>query len=84
MVRHATTIQPFEELPDDCAGDVLEYQELAMTRKESLQVAALSPSPEANLWARAVIEAAIAVSLLALSSRLLLDFQFLVCTLRFF
>jgi len=57
--QFAATIQPFEDLPDDCAGDVLEF--FGMTYKESERIAKHCSSPEARAWVRAVVAAAIVV-----------------------
>ena len=62
VVQLAATTPSFSGLPDDCAGDVLEYLEMAMPRAESLKVATCCISPEARAWMRTVIAAAIAVS----------------------
>ena len=59
IAQHAGSIQPFERLPDDCAGDVLEF--FGMTRNEFDLIAKHCSSPEAQGWVRAVIAAAVAV-----------------------
>jgi len=59
IAQHAGSIQPFERLPDDCAGDVLEF--FGMTHNESELMAKHCSSPEAQDWVRAVIAAAVAV-----------------------
>jgi len=59
IAQLAATVQLFEELPDDCAGDVLEF--FGMTRDESDLIAKHCSSPEAQDWVRAVIAAAVAV-----------------------
>jgi len=59
IVLLAGSIQPFERLPDDCAGDVLEFFE--MTRNESDFIANHCSSPEARDWVRAVVAAVVAV-----------------------
>jgi hypothetical protein len=58
IAQHAGSIQPFERLPDDCAGDVLEF--FGMTHNESELIAKHCSSPEAQDWVRAVIAAAAA------------------------
>jgi len=62
VVQLAAMTPSFSDLPDDCAGDVLEHLEMAMPRAESLKVATCCISPEARAWMRTVIAAAIAVS----------------------
>ena len=63
IAQLAVITEPFEELPEDCAGDILAFLEMAMTREESLQIARHCAWPEAHFWVRAVMAAAIAVSL---------------------
>jgi len=60
IAQLAGTTQPFEDLPDDCAGDVLEHFEMFMTRSESLYITMHCSSPEACAWVREVVEAAAA------------------------
>lgn len=62
IVQIATATQPFTDLPDDCAGDVLDYLEMSMTRMESLRIATLSFAPEAHAWVRALLVAEAVVS----------------------
>ena len=57
----ASNVQPFVDLPDDCAGDVLEYLEFKMTRAEVLHVVTHCSSPEAHAWVCEVATAAIVV-----------------------
>ena len=64
VVQLAAMTAPISDLPDDCAGDVLEYLEMAMPRAESLQVATCCISPEARAWMRKVAAAAAVVSVL--------------------
>ena len=59
IAQLAATIQLFEDLPDDCAGDVLEF--FGMTHKESERIAKHCSSPEAHAWVCAVIAAAVVV-----------------------
>ena len=66
VAQLAANTKPFAELPDDCAGDVLEYLEMAMKRTESLRITAHCSSPEAHAWVRAVVGAAAAVRLVVL------------------
>ena len=61
-VQVAANTQPFLELPDDCAGDILEYLKLTMTRTESLQIATHCSSLEAHAWVRSLIAATTVVS----------------------
>lgn len=62
VVEFAASVEPFSELPDDCAGDVLDYLETTMTRKESPDFAMRCLSPESSAWRRAIIAAGITVS----------------------
>jgi len=59
IVQLVGSIQPFERLPDDCAGDVLEF--FGITHNESELIGMLCHSPEAQDWVRAVIATAVAV-----------------------
>jgi len=59
----AATTQPFGVLPDDCAGDVLDFFGMAMTRFEALHVTTHCSSPEACAWVREVVTAAVAVAI---------------------
>ena len=68
IVQLASCTQPFADLPDDCAGDVLEYLEMTVTRTESLQLMPSPYSPKAQAWVRAVIAAAVAVNFIIISS----------------
>ena len=61
-------MQPFADLPDDCAGDVLEYFDAPKTRPELVYIATHCSSPEACAWVRKVVAAAVAVSASSLSS----------------
>jgi len=49
----------FKTLPDDCAGDVLEFFEPGMTHERAVHIAKHCSSPEARAWVRAVITAAV-------------------------
>ena len=60
IAQLAATVQLFEELSDDCAGDVLEF--FGMTRNESDLIAKHCSSHEAQGWVRAVIAAAVVVN----------------------
>jgi len=71
LAQLAIITDPFEALPDDCAGDVLDYFGMAMNRVEALHVAAQWSSPEVRAWVRAVIVAAVSVK-----SKFLTDFHF--------
>jgi len=59
IAQRAATTPPFSDLPDDCAGDVLEFLETAMPRAESLRVVAHCSSPAAHAWVRAVVSVAV-------------------------
>jgi len=60
-IQFAAASQPFADLPDDCAGDILEFLETYMTHKEMMYFAMHCLSPEANVWVRAVFNAAVVV-----------------------
>lgn len=60
MIQLAATTQPFEKLPEDCAGDVLEFLETAVTCTEASHIVRHCSSPEASAWVRAVLAAAVA------------------------
>lgn len=62
IAQLAANIQPFADLPDDCAGDVLECLEMSITRRESLLIATHCSSPQAIAWVRAVVAVAVAMS----------------------
>lgn len=62
IVQLAASFQPFAELPDDCAGVVLEFLGLAMSRKAIHHFATPSLSSEAHAWVRTVLTSAVAVS----------------------
>ena len=61
MAQHACSINPFQRLPEDCAGDVLEFFGMAMTCSDALHIAKHCSSPEARAWLRAVVAAAVVV-----------------------
>lgn len=62
-VQIAAVTQPFVELPDDCAGDILEYFDLSMTRLELLNISANGSSSEAVRYINSILSEAITVSL---------------------
>ena len=62
IARLVTNFELFKRLPDDCAGDILEFFEMAMTSTDALHLAKQCSSPEAFDWVRAVVAAAVAVS----------------------
>ena len=62
IVQLAATTQPFTDLPDDCAGDILEYISMSVLRQDALHVLTNCSSPEAHAWVRAVLASALAVS----------------------
>jgi hypothetical protein len=68
VVHVAATTEPFTDLPDDCAGDVLDYLDLKMCRMASLLIATKLSSPDARAWVRAVTAAAVAVSITGFSN----------------
>jgi hypothetical protein len=59
IAQLAATIQLFEDLPDDCGGDALEF--FGITHKEAELIAKHCSTPEARAWVRAVVTAALAV-----------------------
>ena len=59
IAQLAATIEPFDDIADDCARDVLEF--FGMTHNESELIATLCSSPEAQDWVRAVIAVPVAV-----------------------
>ena len=61
IAHQAASAQPFMDLPDDCAGDVLEFLEISMTHMEMSKVNTHCFSPEAYAWVHAVVYAGIAV-----------------------
>ena len=61
ITQLAPSNQPFDKLPEDCAGDVLEYLDTTMTRQEMLNASSHCPSPEAHAWLHEVFATAIAV-----------------------
>jgi len=65
VVQQAASNQLFSELTDDCAGDVLDFLQVSMSRTESLHVATCCSSPEAQAWVRAVVVAAVLVRFFA-------------------
>jgi hypothetical protein len=58
----AATTQPRSQLPDDCAGDIMDYLTTTMPRTETLHILTHCSSPEAQDWVRAGIAAAVTVS----------------------
>ena len=50
IVQLAAYTKPFVELPDDCAGDVLEYLEMEMARAKTLHVSTHCTSPAACVY----------------------------------
>jgi hypothetical protein len=64
IAQYAGTTPPFRRLPDDCAGDVLEFTEMGMTHEESVQIAKHCSSSEARAWVCAVVAGAVVVGLI--------------------
>ena len=62
IAQLAASTKAYVKLIDDCAGDVLEFLEVAMTRQESMHVTTHCASLKARDWVRAVLVAAVAVS----------------------
>ena len=61
IAQSARSSQLFADLPDDCAGDVLEFLNETITRKDSLFIATHTPTPEAQAWFDSLIKAGLAV-----------------------
>ena len=59
VVQLAANTEPFEVLPEDCAGDILEYFEMTVTRKAAQLVVTHCSSPAARAWSRSIIAAAV-------------------------
>lgn len=57
--------EPFTDLPDDCACDVLEYLITKMCRAETMRTITHCSSPEAHAWVQKVVTAAVVVSTVA-------------------
>jgi len=62
IVLLAMTIKPFSELPDDCAGDIMEFFGSALSRRAIHHFATPSLSSEAHAWVRTVLTSSITVS----------------------
>ena len=58
IVQLAANIEPFEVLSDDCAGDILEFIEITVTRKAAQLVVTHCSSPAARAWSQSIIAAA--------------------------
>ena len=63
VIQLAAMTEPFDELPDDCSIEVIEYLETNLARSESLCLAKHCSSPEAHAWVRSIVAAAVVVSL---------------------
>jgi hypothetical protein len=63
IVQLATITEPVSDLPDDCVGDILEFLEIAMLRKESMHIISHCLSSESRAWIRSIVVASIAVSI---------------------
>jgi hypothetical protein len=61
IAQLAGSTQPFTDLLEDCACDVLEFFEMALTRTDALLIAEHCSSSEARAWVRAVIASAVVV-----------------------
>jgi len=64
-VHLAAATPPYAELPDDCAGDVLEFLGTHLARTELLDVVTHCASSGAQAWVWAVVSAANAVRICA-------------------
>jgi len=69
IVQFAASSTFFKVLPDDCAGDILEYVVTAMNRIEMIPIMTNCFSPEAQVFASAVLEASVVVSILKFLSK---------------
>lgn len=69
LAQLAAETQPFADLPEDCAGDILEYMEMGMPRGESLLIAMHCSSLEARAWVRAVLAVKVAVNMSAIHEK---------------
>ena len=65
IAQVAATTQPFVELPDDCAGDILDFIEMAMARTDALHIVINCSSSEAHAWVRDVVTAAFTAAIAA-------------------
>jgi hypothetical protein len=63
IAQTAFSIQPFAELPDDCAGDIVDYLETRLARTEMLQIAKYCTSAESCSWVCRVIAAGVAADI---------------------
>jgi len=61
VAQLASLTEPFAELPDDCAGDILEYLEWLLHREAILHIAEHCSSPEAIEWVKSINTAAVLV-----------------------
>ena len=62
QVQFATLeVHPFSELPDDCAGDVLDFLDFSMPHTEWPYIATNCTSLDAHAWVCAVVAAAVMV-----------------------
>lgn len=68
VIQFAANTTTFKDLPDDCAGDILEYLVTTMTRLETMLIMTNGFSPEAHDWALAVLKASVVVSVLLFSN----------------
>jgi hypothetical protein len=63
VAQLAATDQAFADLPDDCAGDVLEFFESTMNRKDFLHFATHHSSQKAKAWVLDIVTAEVLVSI---------------------
>ena len=61
IAQLAATYQTFADLPDDCAGDVLEFLSIAMTRRESAYIVTHCSSSKARAWVRSIVVSSIGI-----------------------
>jgi len=61
-VHSASTSELFADLPDDCAGDVVEFLDISVTRTEAQHILVQCSSSEARVWVDAVVAAAVAAA----------------------
>jgi hypothetical protein len=65
VIQFAASSQPFATLPDDCAGDILEFLDMTMPRMEMLYIVTHCASPDAYTWVRKLIAAAVVESVIS-------------------
>jgi len=61
IIQLAAMTELFDELPDDCSSDVIEYFETNLARSETLCIAKHCSSSKAHAWVRTIVTAAVVV-----------------------